>query len=82
LVLFALLFGFHALFLRASTRVRRCVFFSGDGGGVAVSVTASFAGLGAGVGSAAKRWIGDKADGGSYKRDAFYHNLSDLSFQV
>jgi hypothetical protein len=41
-------------FLRASTRVRRCVFFSGDGVGDALPVTASFAGLGAGVGSAAK----------------------------
>jgi hypothetical protein len=41
-------------FLRASTRVRRRVFFAGDGDGDAVSVTADFAGLGAGVGSAAK----------------------------
>jgi hypothetical protein len=39
--------------LRASTRVRRRVFFAGDGD--AVSVAASFAGLGDGVGSAAKR---------------------------
>jgi len=37
---------------RASTRVRRRVFFA-DGDGDAVSVTAAFAGLGAGVGSAA-----------------------------
>jgi hypothetical protein len=37
---------------RASTRVRRRVFF-GDADGDAVSVTAAFAGLGAGVGSAA-----------------------------
>ena len=41
-------------FLRASTRVRRRVFFSGDGEGDAFSVIVSFAGLGAGVGSAAK----------------------------
>jgi hypothetical protein len=41
-------------FLRASTRVRRRVFFSGDAVGDALSVTAPFAGLGAGVGSAAK----------------------------
>jgi hypothetical protein len=41
-------------FLRASTRVRRRVFFSGDGVGDALSVTAPFAGLGVGVGSAAK----------------------------
>jgi hypothetical protein len=34
--------------------VRRRVFFAGDGDGDAVSVTADFAGLGAGVGSAAK----------------------------
>jgi hypothetical protein len=41
--------------LRASTRARRrVVFFAGDGEGDAVSVTAPFAGLGAGVGSAAK----------------------------
>ena len=40
--------------LRASTRVRRRVFFSGDAVGDALSVTAPFAGLGAGVGSAAK----------------------------
>ena len=42
-------------FLRASTRVRRRVFFSGDAVGDALSfVTAPFAGLGDGVGSAAK----------------------------
>lgn len=41
--------------LRASTRVRRRVFFfAGDAVGDALSVTAPFAGLGAGVGSAAK----------------------------
>jgi hypothetical protein len=39
--------------LRASTRARRRVFFAGDADGDAVSVTAAFAGLGAGVGSAA-----------------------------
>src|SRR5271157_1557356 len=39
--------------LRASTRVRRRVFFfSGDGDGDALSVTAPFSGLGVGVGSA------------------------------
>ena len=48
-------FGSLRAFLRASTRVRRRVFFfAGDGDGDAVSVTAPFAGLGAGVGSAAK----------------------------
>jgi hypothetical protein len=41
-------------FLRASTRVRRRVFFSGDGVGDALAETAPFAGVGAGVGSAAK----------------------------
>ena len=40
--------------LRASTRVRRRVLFDGDADGDAVSLTAAFAGLGAGVGSAAK----------------------------
>jgi hypothetical protein len=40
-------------FLRASTRVRRRVFFSGDGDGDG-AVTAPFAGLGVGSGSAAK----------------------------
>jgi len=48
-------FGSLRAFLRASTRVRRRVFFfSGDGDGDALSVTAPFAGLGVGVGSAAK----------------------------
>jgi hypothetical protein len=48
-------FGSLRAFLRASTRWRRWVFFfAGDGDGDAVSVTAPFAGLGAGVGSAAK----------------------------
>ena len=41
-------------FLRASTRVRRRVFFSGDGEGDALSIAAPFAGLGLGSGSAAK----------------------------
>lgn len=41
--------------LRASTRVRRRVLFVGDAVGDALSfVTAPFAGLGVGVGSAAK----------------------------
>jgi hypothetical protein len=40
--------------LRASTRVRRRVFFSGEGDGDAVPVAAPLAGLGDGVGSAAK----------------------------
>jgi hypothetical protein len=39
--------------LRASTRARRRVFFSGDADGDAVSVTAAFPGLGDGDGSAA-----------------------------
>jgi hypothetical protein len=45
-------FGALRAFLRASTRVRRCVFFPGEGD--AVSVAAPLAGLGDGVGSAAK----------------------------
>ena len=48
-------FGCLRAVLRDSTRVRRRVFFfAGDGDGDAPSIAAPFAGLGAGVGSAAK----------------------------
>ena len=70
-------------FLRASTRVRRRVFFSGDGEGDALSVTAPFAGLGLGSGSAAKALdCAIKPMAAARGRICFIIVISGLSFQV
>ena len=77
-------FGSLRAFLRACTRARRRVFFfAGDGDGDAVSITAPFAGLGAGVGSAAKTldWA-IKPMAAARGRICFIIVISGLSFQV
>ena len=69
-------------FLRASTRVRRRVFFSGDGEGDALSVTAPFAGLGLGSGSAAKTLdCAIKPMAAARRRLCFIIIISGLSFK-
>jgi hypothetical protein len=62
--------------------VRRRVFFAGDGDGDAVSVTADFAGLGAGVGSAAKTLASAiKPMAAARSRMCFIIVISGLSFK-
>jgi len=70
-------------FLRASTRVRRRVFFSGDGEGDALSIAAPFAGLGLGSGSAAKTLdCAIKPMAAARRRMCFIIIISGLSFKL